>query len=710
MHLRLVSKLALIALLAAFVPTAPAAEGGRAFTIEDFYRAAVPGAPAMTPDGGALVYPLTTFDLRAGHRNRDLYRLELATGKTRALTHTADAEEWSPVFSPDGTRLAFISNREEGEQLWLLPTAGGEARRISDLPGGASHPVWAPGGTHIAVVSKVFPECGADAACHRERVAKREADPLEVHVADELLYRHWDAWADGLVSHILLIELESGEVRDLTPGEREAPAYFGGAAFVFSPDGNSLVYTQNPDPIETLAWSTNTDVFERPLAGTPAPRNLTKPNLAFDGHPAFSPDGKSVAYLAMERPVFEADRKRLVVLDRKSGATRELAPGFPDTVTSFTWAGDGSGIFFSAPRAGQTPIFFAPLDGGPARERVADAHFASYVVAPDGKTAYAVRSSVGEPAELWAYALGGAEEPRRLTFHNAELEREVDIRPAETIEVEGADGKPIQVFVVKPHGFDPAKKYPLVLNVHGGPQYQWADQFRGDWQVYPGAGYVVAFPNPHGSTGFGQDFTDAISGSWGGKPFEDVMKVTDALEKLPFVDSERIGAMGWSYGGYMMNWLLGSTDRYEAIASMMGIFDLASFYYGTEELWFPEWDLAGRPWDSDDYQRFNPAARAKKMGEHKTPTLIVTGEKDFRIPYTQSLMLFTALRRQGVPARLVVFPEAGHWPNWYEMAMYYTAHLEFFAETLGGGGPEWTVADFAEGQAFEDEAGKNGEE
>ena len=256
----------------------------------------------------------------------------------------------------------------------------------------------------------------------------------------------------------------------------------------------------------------------------------------------------------------------------------------------------------------------------------------------------------------------------------------------------------MQVFIVKPHGFDPAKKYPLILNVHGGPQAPWTDSFRGDWQVYPGAGYVVAFPNPHGSFGFGEAYTAAISRDWNGKVMEDISKVTDALAALPYVDASRMGVMGWSWGGYAVMWLEGHSTRYKAMAAMMGVYDLRSMYSATEELWFPEWDLGGPPWDNREHYR--AASPSEAVEGFRTPCLVITGQKDYRVPYTQSLMFFTDLQKRGVPSRLIVLDNAGHWPAWYEMALYYTAHLDWFARYLGGGPASWDPRALVEGGAF----------
>ncbi|NJN64011.1 MAG: S9 family peptidase [Acidobacteria bacterium] len=693
----------------ALVASAPAsAEDKRAFTIEDFYRVNTPSEIDVSPDGTRLVYALASTDLARGKRNHDLYLLDTRGGEPRRLTWTADVSETSPRWSPDGSAIAFVARRGENDQVWLLPASGGEARAVTNIATGVADPMWLPDGTAIAFVSRVHPECGADDACNALRLDARAEGPLAAHVADELLYRHWDSWGEHRVAHVLLVRIDSGRVVDLTPGPREAPLFaVSGGGFAITPDSARLVVVQNADQVETLARSTNGDLFSVAIGATPnpvsaAPVNLTASNPAWDGEPQVSPDGRYIAFLRQAVPGYESDLTRLALLDLATGAVRLLASEIVDPIETIAWMPDSQEIVFTKPHHGATPVFRVALDGSPAREVARLARIDELVISPRGRFAFVKRSAVGEPHEIWRIDLAGADAPVRLTHHNRELERDVDIRPAEWIWVEGAKGQPIQVFIVKPHGFDPAKRYPLILNVHGGPQMMWADSFRGDWQMYPGAGYVVAFPNPTGSTGYGHALTRAISGDYGGRVFDDLRRITDALAKLSFVDADRMGAMGWSWGGYAMAWLQGEKTPFKALASMMGIYDLSSFWGATEELWYPEFDLDGVPWESADYEKFSPSSRAAKF---RTPMLIVTGERDFRVPYTESLQMFTVLRRQGVPARLVVLPNSGHWPGWYEMALYYTAHLEWFQRYLGGAAPPWTTEDFARNLVFDPKTG-----
>ena len=663
----------------------------RAFTIEDLYRVRSLSDLVVSPDDKSVAFTVTDSDLRNAKRSGHIWTTPIDGGSPRQLTFGEKGES-SPQFSPDGKWLSFISTRDGDANLYLLPLAGGEARQLTRISTGVSDPVWSRNGKWIAFSSDVYPECGADDACNRKVAGRWEKGPLKAHMADGLLYRHWTEWKDGKRTHIFLAAVETGEIRDLTPGNADSPPFqLGGPPqYDISPDGSVLVFSSNHD--KDPASSTNSDLWLLPLSGSGAQaRNITASNPAYDGGPKYSPDGRHIAYRAQKTPGYESDRFRLAVYDVAKGASTVLTESFPNWVEDFEWSDDSGSIYFLSPLEGQTPISRVDLATGIIAAVLTDRTIDQFRLAGAGRL-ICLRRSTGEPAEIYR-AEPGTRDPggRRLTGFNDALMNEVDLRPAESMWVEGSGGTKIQVFIVKPHGFDPGRKYPLILNVHGGPQMQWTDGFRGDWQVYPGAGYVVAFANPHGSTGYGQDFTAEISGDWGGRVFEDLMKVADALEKLPYVDPARMGAMGWSYGGYMMNWFEGHTTRFKAIASMMGLFDLNAFYGATEELWFPEWDLKGQPWNSELYKKWSPDNFVKNF---KTPCLVISGEKDYRVPYTQALEFFTALQKMNVPSRLIIYANAGHWPSWYEMALYYTAHLEWFQKYLGGGGPPWSTEDF----------------
>ncbi len=693
-----------ILLLLLMPRSSPAAEK-RAFQLEDLYRVQAVSGLKLSPDGRSAAFVLLKSDLGRNRRSGHIWRMDTDGKNLRQLT-AGEKGESSPAFSPDGKWIAFVSSRDGDSNLYLLPVAGGEAKQLTHISTGIADPVWSPDSKFIAFATDVYPECGADDGCNKKISERWTKGPLKAHIADALLYRHWTSWKDGTRTHIFLVSADDGKVRDLTPGDADAPPFqIGGPVqYDFSPDGSSLVYVFNPDKVP--ATSTNNDLLLLSLQ-EPAlkPKNITSSNPAFDASPKYSPDGKYIAYRMQKQPGYEADLFRLAIYDVGNGTSKVLTETFRNWVGDFEWSKDSRSIYFAGQSEGQTPIYRIDLGTAGITPLLTDKTVDQFAILPDGSGIVYIRRSTGEPAEIYRanFIEGKAGNPSRLSRFNEELEKEVDIRPAESIWVEGAGGARTQVFIVKPHGFDPSRKYPLILNVHGGPQMQWTDSFRGDWQVYPGAGYVVAFPNPHGSTGYGQDFTAQISGDWGGLVYDDLMKVTDALEKLPYVDPARIGAMGWSYGGYMMNWFEGHTNRFKAIASMMGVYNLTAMHGATEELWFPEWELKGTPWDSELYEKWSPNRFVKNF---KTPCLVITGERDYRVPYTQSLELFTDLQRMGVPSRLIVFSNAGHWPSWYEMALYYTAHLEWFQKYLGGGAPPWSSDDFLRNGVFDRDTGR----
>lgn len=688
-----------VAIVAAIAFLAPLAAEKKPFTIDDLYRLKGISGLALSPMGDRLVFEVSSTDLMKGERNTDLYELRPATGEVRQLTTQPGAEN-SACWSPDGQTLFFVAGRNGPPQLYALPMAGGEARKVTDFAPGVSAPLPLPGGKAVVFAASVYPECGADNACHKKQAEKLEKGPVQAHLADSLLFRHWDGWRDFQYSHLFRCELETGKVTMLTSGRADYPAYNhgNGRGFDVSPDGREICVVHNPDDRPEI--STNSDLLLLSSDGRGEPQPITAGNRAFDGDPLYSPDGRWIAYRTQATPGYEADCFRLALYDRTRKTSRILTAAIDNWVEAFRWAPDSRSILFLLQEKGLYPLYRVDIASGRIAKVLTGKTIREFVPAPDGRRVHFVRTAVGEPSEVWSAFLDSRPAARRTSINQA-LAAEVDIRPAEELWVDGAEGRPVHVFVVKPHGFDPGKKYPLILNVHGGPQMMWADSFRGDWQVYPGAGYVVAFANPHGSTGYGQAYTAAISRDWNGRVMDDVLKVADHLAGLPYVDAERMGAMGWSWGGYAMMWLAGQPTRFKALAAMMGVYDLRAMHGATEELWFPQWDLGGTPWtNAEGYERMNPSSRAASF---RTPCLVITGERDYRVPYTQSLHFFTDLQSQGVPSRLIVFKNDGHWPdNLKSMPVYYNAHLEWFQRFLGGGPAPWDSEKMIRNTAFDE--------
>jgi len=671
--------------LAALVCGAPGlSQGKRAVAIEDICRLKGVSGLSLSPDGGKLLVQVSEQDFRASKLSSNIWLINTATGECRQMTHS-DKANFSPFWSKDGGTVYFGSTREAGLQLWCMGANGGEPKRLTSFSPGVGSPKLLPSGNQVVFTASVFPEAGADAAKNAELMEKLESGPVQAHMADGLLERHWDSWRDFQYAHLFRATFGGG-VEALTSGKTDFPAY--GQRFDVSPDGREICAATNIDAVQAV--STNQDLFLVSLDGDRKPRQVTF-NKAFDGDPAYSPDGKWIAYRLQRRPGAESDRFRLAVLDRATMKERVLTESIDNWVEKPVWAPDSKSIYFTVQEKGRTPLCRVDLATGRVSRVLEGRAIREYAVSPDQKTVYFTSTTVGRPVELYSLDVA-SKSVKQLTKFNDALLGEVDFRPAEEMWVKGAAGKDIHVFIVKPHGFDPAKKYPLIMNVHGGPQMQWMDSFRGDWQVYPGAGYVVAFPNPHGSTGYGQEFTDAISGDWNGKVMTDILSVAESLSKLPYVDQERMGAMGWSWGGYAMMWLEGQKTPFKALAAMMGVYDLRSMHGATEELWFPQEDIPGTPWGNPGvYEERTPSNYVKN---YKTPCLVITGERDYRVPYTQSLHFFTDLQLMKVPSRLIVFKNDGHWPDELKsMPVYYNSHIEWFHQWLGGGQAPWKTED-----------------
>ena len=634
----------------------PALSAQSPITARDLWSMARVGSPALSPDGRTVLYTVTTYDLTAFRSRTEIWTVPVAGGEPRPFITSDSGSNSAPAWSPDGRSIAFVSSRGgNGTQIYLIAADGGEARAVTALEGGASGPVWSRDGRRILFTSSVTP-AGDPTARRLAAIAESGSD---AKVYDDLQYRHWDEWEDGLRSHVFVLDVATGTSRDVTPGPYDTPplALGGFADYDISPDGEEVAFVRNTDVPSMVG--TGNDVWLVPAAGG-EPRLLTSSD-ANDVSPQFSPDGRFIAYLGMSRPGFESDRTQLLLLDRSTGQTRSLTAALDRSVDFFAWTADSRTLWFQA----QDQLFHATyrvaLDGGAPVKVTEGAYDAALQVSADGRTLVVARQATDRPTDLFALDASGRV-VRQLTRQNGALLSRLALQPAEGFWATGAEGTPVQGFIVRPPDFDPSRKYPAVFLIHGGPQGAWTDSWSYRWNpnMFAAPGYVVVAVNPRGSTGYGQSFTDQISGDWGGKAYTDLMAALDhALATYPFIDDTRVAAAGASYGGYMINWINGHTDRFRALIVHDGLFDIPSMYGATEELWFPEWEFGGQPWTNPEgFERWNPANAAASM---KTPTLVIHGGQDFRVPLGQGLATFTTLRRQNVPARFLYFPDEGHW-------------------------------------------------
>lgn len=659
----------------------------RAFEVKDVYRVQYASGPTVSAKG-QLAYTVSGSILS---RQKSFMNI-VVDGKTV----TNDSLSASPQWSEDGKKLYYTSYKSGTAQLYVLEN--GMSTQLTDYALGVQSAIVSPNGRYVAFAAQVDPLTdGTDGKAQLAALTAKQKNPLQAHLTDSLFLRHWTEYNDGRYWHILVYDLQTKKYTDLTPGRYDSPVFSpnGPSGFVFSPDSKEICYLSNHDRHPEA--STNCDLWVVPVTGGET-RCLTADNKAWDGSPQYSPDGRWIAYRFQRTPGYESDRFILGLINRKTGEKRVLTEQFDNWVDDFQWSADSKQIYFLGEVRGEEPLYAVDLAKGHIRPVIAGKAISGFCA--DGKSGfYYSYSTTGKPSALYHADKKGRE--TQVTHLNDQLEAEVDMRPSETMWVMGAKGDSVEVFIVKPHNFDPSKKYPLIVNVHGGPQMQWMNSFRADWQVYPGAGYVVAYPNPHGSTGYGQDFCRAISGDWGGSPYEDVIAVTNKLAEFNYVDSTRMGAMGWSYGGYFMNWLQGQPHRFKCLASMMGVFNLRAMWGTTEELWFPNFELGGQPWNSKLYDKWSPNMYVKN---YRTPTLIITGERDYRVSYNQSLEYFTILQTLGIPSRLIIFDNDGHWPsNLKSMPLYYNAHLEWFHKYLGGAPAPWKSEDMVKnGDFFKD--------
>ncbi|MBV8630541.1 MAG: S9 family peptidase [Silvibacterium sp.] len=668
-------------------------------TFEDLMKMRRLGDIAVSPDSRWVMFSATDVDLAKNTKTSHLFIVPVSGGETRALTASM-AGESRGRFSPDGKQILFGSAREGGQQIWLADFDTekgtiGEPHKLTSMSTEADGATWSPDSKQILFVSAVYPFCNDD-ECNKKHDEEKAQSKVKAQVFTHLLYRHWNVFTGEKRSHLFLVSVDGGAPRDLNPGdEHDVPPFSLGGPddYGFSPDGKEIAFAENVDPVPAI--STNSDIFTLRLDDPNAKPVKISTAAGGDHWPAYSPDGKYIAWRSQERAGYESDKFRLVLYDRSTKQIKDLLPNFDRWVDEFVWGTDSQRIYFTAGDAGEEPIFTVDLDGAhlarfiyphQGQGEFGDLHVLGNGATPEGESLIASRMRVEQPSEVvkvvreqsgiitdWKtdqktqeqFRLLGAPFPKTiivLTHLNEPVLKQLDLPKLESFWFPSIGKVNVQGFLIKPPGFDASKKYPVKFLIHGGPQGAWGDSWSYRWnaELLAANGYVVVMVNPRGSTGYGQAFVDGVNGDWGGKPYIDLMRGLDYVEThYPFIDKSRECALGASYGGYMANWILGHTTRFKCIVSHDGMFNPESAYGTTEELWFNEWEFKGTPWSNrPGYRRWSPMLAETNF---KTPTLVIHGQLDYRLDVSEGYQLFTALQRMNVPSKMLYFPDEGHW-------------------------------------------------
>ncbi len=684
-----------LVLFSAITVSAVVAASGQAkrpMTFEDLQQIKRVTDPQVSPSGKWVMFSATSVDLATNKKTMHLYTVPVdGSAKEKAITAGKDGETGGR-FSPDGKQVLFLSSNEGSQQIYLAPWDEqqgivGPSQKLTSISTEADGAIWSPKGDWIAFVSDVYPECAregaADDACNKAKDDAAAKSPVKAQIWDGLLYRHWDHYQGSKRSHILLVSVDGKQMRDVTPirdiKDHIAPTFSlaGPVGYAFSPDEKELAYVVNMD--EVPAASTNNDIYTVDLTSPNATPVKVTTSPGSDDGPAYSPDGKYLAFRSQARAGYESDRFRLMLYDREKKTAKEAVRRFDNWVDEFTWSPDSKQIYFASGSEGQEPVLAVEIDGqstGEAKDIVHGAEFSSLALTADGKTLIAAAMKVDRPARIVSVATAGpSDHYAELSKGNDDLIHQLELPAMESFKFPGAGGTSVQGFIIRPPNFDPQKKYPLKFLIHGGPQGAWGDAWSYRWnpELFAANGYVVIMINPRGSTGYGQAFIDGVNGDWGGKPYLDLMKGLDYAEAhYPFIDKERECALGASYGGFMANWILTHSNRFKCIVTHDGMYNPQSAYGSTEEMWFNEWEFRrvsdkepGQPWRyaslsaaQDPFRKWSPMLNIKNA---KTPTLVIHSQRDYRLDVSEGFQLFTALQRLKVPSKMLYFPDEGHW-------------------------------------------------
>jgi len=650
-----------LALLGLLLTAAPAAAKG--LTIDDMLAMRRVGDPAVSPDGKRVAFSVRDTDLDANRGRTDVW-LAATDGSSVTQLTTHPDNDGAPQWSADGAWVYFVSSRSGSSQVWRIRPGGGEAEQVTRLAADVNSFKVFPDGKHLVLAVEVWPDAKSITESAK-RDEERAKSKVKAQAFDQLMFRHWDHWEDGKYSHLFVWTApEAGgkadAAIDLTPGQlTDSPTQpFGGMDEVsIAPDGKTVAFVARVAGREN-AWRTGTDAFIVASDGRSKPVDLTAANPAYDFSPTFSPDGKSIAVRMMKRAGFEADRERIAVIDVATRKLRVVTEAWDRSAASLAWSADGKTIFTDADNVGNHSVFAIDVATGAARLLVDKG--SNTAPSPAGDRLVFLRDALRSPGELYSAKLDGSD-VKPLTHFNDARVKAITWGEPEQFSFKGAKGDTVYGYVIKPAGFAGGKA-PVAFLIHGGPQGSFGDHFHYRWnpEVFAGHGFGVVMIDFHGSTGYGQAFTDAISGDWGGAPYDDLMMGLDAaLAKYPWLDGSKTAALGASYGGYMINWINGKTDRFKALVCHDGNLDERMAYYATEELWFPEWEHGGVPWEKPEgFTKHNPIDFVKNW---KTPTLVIHGGHDYRVVETQGMATFTALQRKGVPSRFLYFPDESHW-------------------------------------------------